>query len=175
MTAIAIGACGGGPSLTEYAAVVEDAVAAMNAEVDAAHAEFDSDVPTPARAGLLMDRRAAARSAFVAFLEDLEPPEEAEELHALALQVVDRLSNAEAALAAKAAATAPADLDLLWNSAEARQLEAVDESAVAMCNLAQETFDSTSEREGFSGSSWMPPALKEVVDVAFRCSADERN
>jgi hypothetical protein len=170
-----VASCGGGGlTLTEYAAEIESIVSDMNREVDAASVEIEAGGATPAQVQLAFERRGAARARFVDELSTLEPPDQAEELHAASSSIVARLRDAELAMAARAATTPGMDATAIWQSPEFRALEDIDQEAIAFCELAQSAFDDTAEREAFRGSSWMPPELKEVVDVAFRCGSEER-
>ena len=51
-----------------------------------------------------------------------------------------------------------------------RLLRAVgDEEVTQICVVAQGAFDETVDREAVVDVPWMPPEMKEVVRVAFRC------
>ena len=52
--------------------------------------------------------------------------------------------------------------------------EALDEEAVALCQVAQAEFDATADREVFGEMPWIPSELREVVSVAFGCTKEER-
>lgn len=168
----AVVACGGRLSLSDYADEAETLVAEMNAEVDAAEADYEAGVPNPERLGAAMARRAAARAAFVAALAAMEPPEPARLLHETAIRIVTALGDAERAVATGAAAAAPGDEESLRPLLA--QLEDADREAVAVCEAAQEAFDATADRKVLSDTYWIPAELKEVVDIAFRCTAAER-
>ncbi len=171
---VLVAACGGGSlSLDEYADTIESLVAEMNLQVDAALRPLDDPEVTAGDVAEAFSRRAIARGVFLDALRDIDPPEEATEIHREALVIIEQLRDAEAAVSVKAGEPG-IDLPGIFASSEALDLEAIDERAVAMCSMAEAAFDATSVREGFSGSSWMPAALKEAVDVAFRCTAEER-
>ena len=160
--------------MTEYAETIEVLVADMNREVDAASVEIDAGGADLAQIRAAFERRSAARSLFVEGFSDLDPPELAEEMHAASLEIITLLGTAERAVAERAAEAPAGDTEAVWRSEEFRALEDIDNQAIAFCELAQAAFDETSEREGFEGSSWMPPELKEVIDVAFRCDSAQR-
>ena len=159
--------------LEDYAGEVESLVAEMNREVDDAAALIDGSVVSVADVAEAFSRRAEARSEFLAGLEGLDPPEEAADLHGEALVIVAQLRDAEQAVADRAGVPGIGVLDVL-DSLEAERLDDIDARAVELCSLAEAAFDATAVREGFSGSTWMPAALKEAVDVAFQCTQQER-
>lgn len=162
-------------SLEDYSAEVEVLVEAMNRDVDAAAATLDGAGVTTEQVAQAFKARSLTRATFLDALEGLEPPEEAAELHAAALDIVERLREAEGAVSVRAASfpagTAPGAVE---ETEEARILESIDAEAIALCRLAEDAFDATGAREGFAGSAWMPAELKAAVDVAFRCTAAER-
>jgi hypothetical protein len=162
-------------SLEDYSGEVEALVEVMNRDVDGATATLDGPGVTTEDVAEAFKARSLSRARFVDALGDFEPPDEAAELHREALEIVERLGEAEGAVAARAASfpvgTAPAAVE---QTEEARALDAIDAEAIALCELAEDAFDATAAREGFAGSSWMPAELKAAVDVAFRCTAAER-
>lgn len=92
-------ACGGdsGSGLGEYAAQLEDDVAAMHGRLDEIDVELEA-VASVDEAQRLWDQRIAARQRFVDHLGAVDPPESATELHAAAGDIVGRLIEAEAAM-----------------------------------------------------------------------------
>ena len=167
-------ACSSTPSLPEYAETVEELVTIMNSRIDAADTLYEAN-PTVENVQRYATDRMAARSEFIELFGALDPPEEVADLHAAALGILTRLAAAEAEWAALALEVDSAvGLDDLWTSVEIRAVRAVDEEAVAICIAAQSELDATAERETLSDVPWIPPEMKEVIVVAFRCSRQER-
>lgn len=107
--------------------------------------------------------------------EALDPPEQAAELHEVALDILRRLTAAEAAMGVKAAVYEDvSDLGEIWNSAAGRAARAIDEEAIAICQAGKAVFDDTADRKILADVAWISSELKEVVDVAFFCTAAER-
>jgi len=174
--ALLLASCGSGTlSLTDYAQRVEAEVTVMNTRLDDLLAELNSEEQTVASTHAYFEGAAAARARFVTAVEDLAPPQQAQRLHGEALAIVRQLRDANETLAAKVATYSdPAQLAALEDSPEVRALEAIDAKAVAMCHAAEASIDDTSEREDLRDVAWLPSELKEVVEVAFRCTAAER-
>lgn len=173
MASLALSACGGEPSLTDYAGELESAVAEMNGRLDELDAELSDSRQIQAIRQYARER-VAARYTFVTILEGLEPPSEVSELHAAAEETIGRLADAEAALAEYVEELEPgADVGDLWATPLGVAARAVDEESIALCLAAQSELDTT-ERSELAGVPWIPPELKEVVAVAFGCIADER-
>lgn len=175
-TALLLASCGTDTlSLTDYAERVETEVTVMNTRLDDLQAELDSEEQTVASTRAYFERAAAARARFVTSVEDLNPPQQAQRLHDEALAIVGQLRDANETLAAIVATYSdPSQLASLDESPEVRALEAIDAKAVEMCHAAEASIDATSEREDLKDVAWLPSELKEVVEVAFRCTAAER-
>lgn len=175
LIAIGLAACSGGLTLTEYAARLESALAAMNARIDALDLELE-EATSVDEAGRLWAERVAAREALVEEFEALDPPEQAAELHEAALDILRRLTAAEAAMGVKAAEYEDVfDLGAeIWNTPEGRAARAIDDEAIAICHAGQAAFDDTADREILAEVPWISSELKEVVDVVFGCTAAER-
>jgi hypothetical protein len=171
-----LASCGSGSlSLTDYAERVETEVTVMNTRLDDLLVEVDSEEQTVASTRAYFEGAAAARARFVTALEDLVPPQQAQRLHDEALAIVRQLRDANETLAAMVATYSdPAQLAALEESPEMRALEAIDAKAVEMCHVAEASIEATSEREDLKDVAWLPSELKEVVEVAFRCTAAER-
>jgi hypothetical protein len=167
-------ACGGGLTLTEYAERLETEMAVVVARIDELDADME-DADSVDEVRELWDERIAAREHLVGTFEDLDPPANAEEMHAAASELMERLTAAEATLAARAAefetVVAPGRI---WETAEGRAARAVDEEAIALCQAAQQSFDETADREILADVSWMTTEMKEVVDVVFGCTSEQR-
>jgi hypothetical protein len=159
---MAAGCGGGGPSIEEYAAEVEGLLGSMNRQIQAL-----GDVP--ATLGAIADyleERVGLREEFVSGLRSLDPPKEAVEVHDAAIELVERLAVAEAAVVAQAAEerTVPG----LNASEEMVALMDLDLEAQAFCRAVEEEWD-TSENAPFENTAWMPGSLRDVVRITFDC------
>ena len=164
-------ACGGGPlTLSEYGAQGEQLVIDVSQRVDALDAALESENRTVDSVRAYWNERVEARRDFSEGLEALEPPEEAAELHAVVVEIFNRLTVAEEALAARVTSletvSGPAEW---WATPEGRTARAVDDEVSQICVVAQGAFDETVDREAVVDVPWMPPEMKEVVRVAFGC------
>lgn len=169
--ALALAACGGGTlTLSEYGEQGEQLVIEVSQRVDALDAELDSEEQTVDTVRTYWDERVEARRDFSEGLEALEPPEEAAELHAIVVDIFNRLTVAEESLAARVTSletvSGPAEW---WATPEGQAARAVDEEVTHICVVAQGAFDETVDREAVADVPWMPPEMKEVVRVAFGC------
>lgn len=173
ISSLALSACGGEPSLADYAGELESAVAEMNGRLDQLDAELSENADLEEIKGYARER-VAARYAFVAVLDDLEPPSEVSELHIAAEDIIGRLADAEAALASYVdELESGQDIGDLWATPLGIAARAVDVESIELCMAAQSKLDTT-ERSELAGVPWIPPELKEVVVVAFGCIAEER-
>lgn len=171
---VAAAACGGKPSLTEYAAEMETAVYDMNAQIDALGAEV-SGSPDLEQLKHYWTERVRVRDEFMAILESLDPPDQVRDLHESSLGIIGRLTNAETDLADYVSGLdSPTDFDAIWSSPLGVAATTADTEAIALCQAAQADFDRTKERADLSDVPWIPPELREVVTVAFGCLAEER-
>lgn len=173
---VLVAGCGSGePSMADYGAQLEDLVTAMNRKIDTLDTEIRAQAPSLEITREFWDTKVVARREFIAGMEAIEPPEEAAEMHAAAIGIVDRLATADEAVA-QLVRTMEATEDLigLLQSPEFLATEAVDIEAVALCQAAQAEFDSTADREVFGDTPWIPSELREVVSVAFGCTKEER-
>ena len=170
--ALVLAACGGGTlTLSEYGEQGEQLVIEVSQRVDALDAELESEDQTVDSVRAYWDERVQARRDFSEGLEALEPPEEAAELHAVVVDIFNRLTLAEESLADRVTsletASGPAEW---WATPEGRVARAVDEEVTQICVVAQGAFDETVDREAVAEVPWMPPEMKDVVRVAFGCS-----
>jgi len=171
---LVLSACGSQPSLIEYAGDLETLVAEMNGTLDA----LDDELPgTPSLEDVnrYARERVAARSAFLEALRSIDPPSDVADLHNAAIDIMERLTGAEAALAERVAGMqTAASLDGIWETPEGIAARAADERAVAICHVAQDEFDQTERRAGLEGVPWIPPEMKETIRVTFGCDAEDR-
>jgi hypothetical protein len=158
--------------LTDYASEVEQMVETKAWQMDALDAELSAVRPGLGRTQVYWEGRVAAGVELVEKLQVLQPPEQVAELHAATLGIMSRYVAAEEAYAARAGIVETmSELEL---SAEAQAVRVVEDDIRAICRQAQTTFDETNKREVLSGVPWIPTELKEVIHVAFRCSAEEK-
>ena len=54
------------------------------------------------------------------------------------------------------------------------EARAVDAESLAICDAAQASIDATQDRDAFSDTPWIPPEMKEVIEVTFKCRAEDR-
>ncbi len=167
-----LGACSNEPTMTEYAEEVETLVVTMNARLDALDAELGEtqDLDEIKR---YATERIEARRDFLAGLEELDPPTDAAQLHAAALDIMGRLAEAEATLADRVLVMETASgIDAIWDTPEGRAARAADDEAIALCQAAEAELDR--DRAEFEGVPWIPTEMKEVVEVAFGCLTENR-
>ena len=173
LAGLTLAACGGGLSLTDYAAELEVAVTEMNGKLDRLDVEL-SETDDVAQVKTYAAERVQARYTFLRVLENLEPPADVSDLHNVALGIMGRVAEAESALADYVfELESLAAVGDLWNTPLGTAARSVDAEAIELCLAAQEELDTT-ERGDLSNTPWIPPELKEVVVVAFGCIADER-
>lgn len=156
-------------SLAEYAEEVERLVVAMNHRIDDGEAEVAAD-PTLERAQSYAVDRLEARHGFIEAFDALEPPGEVADLHTTALDIFSRLVAAETVLADLVmAAHSFEEADAVWISPQGEAFREIDQEAVALCAVVQADLDATQQRQVFSDMPWVPPEMKEVIEVTFRC------
>jgi hypothetical protein len=161
--------------MTEYAEAVDVLVAAMNERLDELNAEMEQGSLTLDQIAGNLNGRVAAHSGFVSGMRGLDVPDDAEELHATTLDVMGQLAAAEAALADRVRSLdTNVGIDAILETPEGQALLEVDERAIVLCNAAQAEFDRTEQREAFADVPWVPPSMKEVIRVAFRCATLDR-
>ena len=170
-----LGACGGGPTLGEYAVEVEGLVVEMNTTLDEQYATFAASGLSFEAAAVYYDSRARTRAAFVDAFQQLEPAEEADVLHQAAVDVVARLLTAEQAFAAAVHdVTTQQAYDELQAGPLGEAMRTADEESVAICRAANDQLAETESRRLFQDVLWVPDELREVINVALKCTEQER-
>ena len=53
-------------------------------------------------------------------------------------------------------------------------VRAVDVESLAICDASQASIDGTQARDAFSDARLIPPEMKEVIEVTFKCRAEDR-
>ena len=101
-----------------------------------------------------------------------EPSGDAE-LHAAALEIMGRVTEAESVLAERVQGMETSSgIDAIWETPEGVAARAADEQAIALCRAAQAEFDK--DRSAFENVPWIPPEMNEIVRVALGCDAENR-
>ena len=168
---LSLTACSSTMSLGEYAGEVEHLVETMNERLDAGEPALAPDSNLQ-RAQAYFADRVDARHEFLDALTSLDPPLEVADLHATALDMVTRLTAAESDLANLVANAHTFDeARLVWTTPQGGVFEALDKEAQAMCAAAQKSINATDERDVLADTPWIPPEMKDVVEVTFRCSS----
>lgn len=164
-------ACGGDTlTVTEYAAEIEDLVAEMGARFNSIDAEWTSQPPTAEGAEDYWEQRLAIRFEFLEGVEDLDPPEEVAGMHEESIDIFDRITAADEALATRAATFETMTDHWQWvDTPEGQAADAILGEVYAFCRASQAEFDATEEREVLEGNSWIPSEMTQVVSVAFGC------
>jgi hypothetical protein len=169
-----LAACSSGLSVTEYGEELETLVATMNARIDRLDAEVEGTLDPEVVRSYAVER-VEARSVFLSSLRDLDPPDEIAALHGVAIGIIERLTAAESALADRVFTMDSIDgIDSIWGTPEGIAARTADAEAIELCLAAQSEFDDTAARAELSDVLWIPPAMKEVVVVAFGCIAADR-
>lgn len=170
-----LSACGGGDmSLAEYADEVEDIVADMRSRIVATDDALTQPITSIAITERIWRERASARQEFLDAFATIEPPDEAEPLHAAATDIVRRLSDAEAAIADQVRDyDEPSQLTNLGPTPAFRTFIAVNDEATAVCLAAQGMFDDTKRREVLRDVPWLTSELKTVIEIVFDCVPGE--
>lgn len=167
-------ACSSAPTVPEYAEDVEALVTIMNARLD----ELDVDVHGTQDLEAIKryaEQRVLARNDFLTGLRALNAPDDVVELHDTALEIIERVTAAETAMADLVMAWESAsDIEAIWETPEGIAARTADAQAVVMCLGAQAEFDQTSDRAEFEGVPWIPTEMKEVIRVAFGCETEQR-
>lgn len=169
--AVGFTACGGGGlTAPEYAESVEELVAEMEARFVEADTQWESEVPTREGALRYWDERLDIRHDYLEDVEALQPPSEIAEMHAAALSVFHRITEADEVLAARVAEYTEITDHRQWiGTAEGQASLAVLEEVYAFCRSSQEELDATANREPLEGVPWLPPEMSQVIKVAFGC------
>jgi hypothetical protein len=168
-------ACGGGSlSVSEYAAEAEELVAEMEARFVSLDADWEAQVPSMEGALEYWEGRLDIRHDFLEGVRALQPPDEVLPMHQSALEVFDRITVADEALAARAATFEAVTEHWQWvDTPEGRTADAVLEEVYDFCRASQEEFDATQGGEALEDVPWISPEVQEVVKVAFGCPPQE--
>ena len=136
--AILLPGCGSGePTLGEYAEQLDVLVTTMNRKILVLDSDLESAPLTVEGTQNYFEEKIAARDELLEGFGAIEPPKEAADMHAAALDIVGKLTNAERALAQQANGIETADeLSELWNTQAGLTVGEVDEEARAFCATA---------------------------------------
>lgn len=175
LPALAVVGCGSAElTLTEYATELEGLVAEMEVRFIDIDAEWLSEPPSVDRAAEYWDQRLDIRNDFLNGIEELQPPEEAVDMHEQSIGIFTRITDADVALRARVDTMDTFTDHWQWvDTPEGQAADAVLADVYAFCRQSQEEFDATSDRETFDDMPWIPSEMKEVVRVAFGCPPSE--
>lgn len=164
-------ACGGKTlTVPEYAVEVEQLVAEMEAQFVSLDADWEAQAPTVDGARSYWDRRLEIRHDFLEHIRDLDAPDGIAAQHDAALDVFDRITAADEALAARVATFDTVSEHWQWvDTPEGQAADAVLEDVYEFCRASQAEYDATAERESLEDVPWVPPEMKEAIKVAFGC------
>ena len=168
---VALGACSGGTlAPSEYAEQAEGLVAEMEAQFASIDSAWETQVPTVDGARNYWEQRLEIRAEFLEGVRSLKPSEGIADQHAAALDVFERITAADEALAARVATFDSVTDHRQWvDTPEGQAAEAVLEDVFEFCRDSQEEFDATAGRESLEDVPWVPPEMKEAIKVAFGC------
>lgn len=163
-------ACGSGaPSVTDYAAQAESLVATMESQFAVADAQWEDSEPSVEGAAEYWQRRLEIRHEFLEGVRALELPEEVGGMHARALDIFTRITEADEALAAKVAGLDEIASHWGWvDTPEGAAADAVLEEVFAFCRESQADFDESADRKALQ-DVWVPAEVRRDVSVAFGC------
>ena len=169
--AVTLGACSGGSlAPAEYAEQAESLVAEMQAQFAAIDSAWESEVPTVEGAQNYWEQRLEIRAEFLDGVQSLKPSEGIAGQHAAALDVFERITAADEALADRVATFDSVTEHWQWvDTPEGQAAEAVLEDVFEFCRASQEEYDATAGREDLEEVPWVPPEMKEAIKVAFGC------
>jgi len=169
-----VAACSSSSSLTDFAEDLERLVSTMNDGLDDADASLGDEPSLEVMRAYVADRL-ELRNDFLDAFGALDPPEEISDLYATALDIIVRLTAAESELAdfVMEADTAE-EARTVWDSPAGDAARAIDVESIAICDAAQASVDATQDRDSFSDTPWIPPEMKEVIEVTFGCHAEDR-
>ena len=156
--------------MTEYATEGEELTTTLLERLASLDEALVAQEPTGEAARVYWEERLAARVAFLEGIGKLDPPEELRDLHETALDLFDRLVEAEEALAARVGTLqTPVSPAAWWATPEGQTAREVDQEAIAICHAAQAGFDATQKREVLADVPWIPSDMRQSVRVAFGC------
>ena len=158
----------------QYAVEIEGLVQEMEDSFAAADAAWEGQTPNLEGAREYWDERLHIRSEFLEDLEQLATPPEVADMHSAALEVFERIADADIAIAELVASYDDIDEHRPWrDSPEGRASLAVLEEVFEFCRSSQAEFDATSQREDLEEVPWLPPEMSSVIKVAFGCPPAE--
>ncbi len=169
--AVALVACGGGTlTVSEYAAEAESLVASMEEGFASLDRQWESEEPSLDGARSYWEQRLIVRRDFLDGVEALNPPGAIEAQHAAAVDVFNRMTTADEALAAAVQKYDTVTEHWQWvDTPEGRAADALLEEVFAFCRASQAEYDATRDRSAFEDVPWIPSEMSEVVSVAFGC------
>jgi len=170
---VVVGCGSGSLTLAEYAEEVEELTTTMYGTIDELVADFEAAPEEDRDLAALYTAIGVAFQGLRDGLDSLEPPDETAELHAVSVDTMTRLTEAQDAFVQRIVDTDPGDDVNLEETPEALALLAVQEEMTAFCQERQAELDATADREALADIPWIPNEMKEVVDVLFGCGTEE--
>ena len=142
----------------------------MEAQFASIDSAWESQLPTVDGARSYWEQRLEIRAEFLEGVRNLKPSEGIAAQHAAALDVFERITAADEALAARVATFDSVTDHWQWvDTPEGQAAEAVLEDVFDFCRASQEEFDATAGLEDLEDVPWVPPEMKEAIKVAFGC------
>jgi len=163
--------CGAGtPTVSEYAGEVEELVAAMETRFLLLDDGWESKPPSRDGALDYWDERLVIRKDFLAGIKALEAPNEVQEMHEASIELFERITNADEAIAVRVAALDAVTEHRQWLAMPEGQASlAILEEVYEFCRVSQAEFDATEDELSFGVSAWLEPEERAAVRVAFGC------
>jgi hypothetical protein len=169
LSAVLVTACSSGLTMSEYAGEIEQMVQVVDDRIDSLDLTLEGE-PTLTDIQAYWSERMEARAEFLDGMSVLEPPDEAVDVHQIALEMIAAVVSQEQAMADYvAAATDAAEAAAVWDSPAGLAAREADGELVAFCAAVQESFDATAARDELADVPWIPPEMREVIRVTFGC------
>jgi hypothetical protein len=157
-------------SLAEYAETVEGLVAGMEDGFLSIDGAWEAREPSAEGAAEYWGRRLEIRADFLESVRSLDPPDAILSMHRQAVDVFERITEADRALAARVATFSSIDEHWSWvETPEGRAADAVLEEVYAFCRASQDQFDLSEQAQALEDAPWVPAEMQQVVKVAFGC------
>ncbi len=166
---LAIAACGGATSPSEYVEGLNNFVADVGPDLDASRVAYEQIVePTMDDWATFVDREIELHNEINAKFETLDPPNSVDEVHQILADALERGLASTEALAA-VAATAGSVAEAEATAAYAEYVAAHAEGSSSVCRQAQDRLDDlASSGEQFADAPWVS-SLTLTVRATLGC------
>jgi hypothetical protein len=171
---MAVAACGGSMSTTEYVDSLNDLVATAAPDLQVSLAAYEQIAdPTMADWITFIDREVAIRRVFDEGFEALDPPDSIAEVHQVLDDALDRGVAATERLAGVAdTVSSPEEAEQTPEFAEYQA--ANSDGSTRVCRDAQTKLDEVAaSREVFGDTPWIPTELTRTVRAVLGCDQAE--